>query len=161
MNTVVTFALGLALLFPPCAVRAQQSASDIEAIRQVENRWQSAWNTHDMKSLASLVAENVDFVTVTGTWLKGREAFEEHHTARHAMQFKQSVWGTTDVQVQFLKPDVALVHVSWGMSGDKEPDGTPRQPRHGIFTQVLIYDRGKWLIRASQNTNISVAPVPQ
>jgi uncharacterized protein (TIGR02246 family) len=77
------------------------------------------------------------------------------------MQFKESVWETTDVQVQFLKPDIALVHVRWGMSGDKDPDGTPRQPRRGIFTRVFIKEGGRWLIKASQNTNISGAPAPK
>jgi uncharacterized protein (TIGR02246 family) len=70
------------------------------------------------------------------------------------MQFKESVWGTTDVQVRFLKPDVAIVHVNWGIRGDKDPDGTPRQPRRGIFTRIVMKRDGRWLIRASQNTNI-------
>ncbi len=110
-----------------------------------------------MKALATLVAEDVDFITVSGTWLKGRKAFEEHHARLHAMQFKESVWATSDVQVKFLKPDVAIVHVSWGMRGDNDPDGTPRQPRRGIFTRVIAKEGGKWLIKASQNTNIREA----
>jgi uncharacterized protein (TIGR02246 family) len=74
------------------------------------------------------------------------------------MQFKESVWTTTAVQVKFLKPDIALVHVSWDLRGDKDPDGTPRQPRRGIFTQVVIKRGGRWLIQASQNTNIRETP---
>lgn len=130
---------------------------DFEAIKHIEQDWQEAWNRHDMKALAVSMAEDVDFITVAGTWLKGRTAFEQHHAARHAMQFKESVWETTDVQVRFLKPDVAIVHVSWGIQGDKDPDGTPRQPRRGIFTQVATKQGGRWLIQASQNTNIREA----
>lgn len=161
MKSLFTFALGLTFLSPLWPARAQDDAKDMSAIKLVESRWQRAWNNHDMKSLASLVAEDVDFVTVAGTWLKGRRAFEEHHAARHAMQFKGSVWETTDVRVQFLKPDVALVHVSWGISGDKDPDGTPRRPRRGIFTRVVIKEGGEWLIKASHNTNIGGAPAPK
>lgn len=161
MKSLFAFAFGLILLSPLGSVSAQDSAKDTEAVKRIESRWQEAWNTHDMNALASLVAENVDFITVAGTWLKGRKAFEEHHAARHAMQFKESVWETTDVQVKFLKPDVALVHVSWGIKGDKDPDGTPRQPRRGIFTWVITKEGGKWLIKASQNTNISGAPAPK
>ena len=161
MKSLFAFACGLILLSPLWSAGAPDNAKDIEAIKRIESRWQDAWNNHDMKSLASLVAENVDFITVAGTWLKGRKAFEEHHAARHAMQFKESVWETTDVQVQFLKPDIALVHVSWGIKGDKDPDGTPRQPRRGVFTRVVIKEGGKWLIKASQNTNISGAPAPK
>jgi uncharacterized protein (TIGR02246 family) len=158
MKSLIAFTFGLILLTPLWPATAQDSARDIDAIKQIESHWQEAWNTHDMKALASLVAENVDFITVAGTWLKGRKAFEEHHAARHAMQFKESVWETTDVQVKLLKPDLALVHVSWGIKGDKDPDGTPRQPRRGIFTRVVTKEGGKWLIKASQNTNISAPP---
>ncbi len=127
---------------------------DLQLIKNIETNWQNAWNRHDMKALAALVAEDVDFITVSGTWLKNRKDFEEHHAKRHEMQFKESIWMTTDVKVKFLKRDIAIVHVSWGMSGDKNLDGTPRPPRRGIFTRVMTKQNGKWLINASQNTNI-------
>ena len=60
--------------------------------------------------------------------------------------------------IRFLAPDVALIHQTWSMAGDKNPDGTPRPPRDGIFTQVFVKRDGKWLITASQNTNIIVIP---
>lgn len=44
---------------------------------------------------------------------------------------------TKTVNVQFLKPDVALVHVDWTLRGDRDPDGTPRPPRGGVFTRQL------------------------
>ena len=161
MKSLFAFTFWLVLLSPLLTAGAQGSAKDVEAIKKIESRWQDAWNNHDMKSLASLVAEDVDFIIVTGTWLKGRRAFEEYHAARHATQFKESVWETTDVQVKFLKPDIALIHVSWGIKGDKDLDGTPRQPRRGIFTRVVTKEGGKWLIKASHNTNISGAPAPK
>ena len=159
MKSIFAFAVGLALFSPAWLGNAQNNTNDLEAVKQIERDWQEAWNRHDMKALAALVAEDVDFVTVSGIWLKGRKAFEEHHARVHAMQFKESVWTTTDVQVRFLKPDIALVHVSWGLKGDKDPDGTPRQPRRGIFTRVVIKQGGKWLIQASQNTNIRETPL--
>ena len=161
MKSVFTFVITLALLLPVSVANAQNHVNDIRVIKEIEKNWQEAWNHHDMKALAALVAEDVDFITVSGTWLKGRKAFEEHHARLHAMQFKESVWATSEVQVKFLKPDVAIVHVSWGMRGDKDPDGTPRQPRRGIFTQVITKERGKWLIKASQNTNIREVAAPK
>ncbi len=154
MKSIFAFAVGLALFFPAWLANAQNNTTDLEAVKQIERGWQEAWNRHDMKALAVLVAEDVDFITVSGIWLKGRKSFEEHHARVHVMQFKESVWTTTDVQVKFLKPDIALVHVSWGLRGDKDPDGTPRQPRRGIFTRVVTKHGGKWLIQASQNTDI-------
>lgn len=73
--------------------------------------------------------------------------------------FKDSIWKTANTQIRFLKPDVAIVHVNWGITGDRNADGTPRKAsRDGIFTQVIVKQNGQWQIRASQNTNIE--PVP-
>jgi len=143
----------------PAAAQTKGNAKDQEALMSIAQKWQDAWNQHDMKALAALVAENVDFITVGGTWLKSQKNFEEHHAIRHQMQFKESIWITKNAKVKFVKPDVAVVHVNWGMRGDKDPDGTTRQPRDGIFTWMLEKKKGRWLIIASQNTNIS-QPVP-
>ena len=82
------------------------------------------------------------------------------HAARLS-QFIESSWATREVAVQFLTPDISLVHVSWTIKGDKDPDGTPRQPREGVFTWVVVKERGEWLIRAAQNTNRGNLPSPQ
>jgi uncharacterized protein (TIGR02246 family) len=157
MKSLSVFVVGLALLLPAWPANAQSNMKDLEAIKQIEKDWEAAWNRHDMKALTDLVAEDVDFVTVAGLWLKGRKEFEDQHTAIHAMRFKESVRTTTDVQVKFLKPDVAVVHVKGVIKGEKAPDGTPLQPRPGIFTRVVTKESGKWLIKASQNTAISAA----
>jgi len=47
--------------------------------------------------------------------------------------------------VQFLRPDLALVHLAWGM----EP------PREGLFTWLMVKEGDKWLIRAAHNTNVA------
>jgi hypothetical protein len=49
----------------------------------------------------------------------------------------ESVWSTKGVTVQSLKRDIAIVHVTWGMRGDKDPDGTPRPPREGDVTSLM------------------------
>ena len=158
MKSLFVFAVGLALLLTAWPANAQRNIKDLEAIKQIEKDWQAAWNRHDMKALAALVTEDIDFITVAGLWLKGRKEFEEHHASIHVMRFKESVRTTTDVQVKFLKPDVAIVHVSGGIKGEKGRDGTPLQPRQGIFTRVVTKEGGKWLIKASQNTAIAAAP---
>jgi ketosteroid isomerase-like protein len=69
------------------------------------------------------------------------------------MQFKESVWTSNDVKVAFLKPDIALAHVKWSLKGDKNPDGTPRPPRTGIFTQIIVKQDGRWVIADSGDVN--------
>ena len=55
--------------------------------------------------------------------------------------------------VRFLRSDVAVVHWSWRIVGDGNPDGTPRHPRYGMMTMVAEKRNGGWLVVASQNDN--------
>lgn len=129
-------------------------------IKGIALKWEAAWNRHDMKALADLVAEDVDLITVSGTWLKSRKEFEENHTRSHAIILKESVLTTKNTEVKFIKADVAVAHVEWSITGIKEPDGTPRQQQHGIFTWVLENRKGHWLIIKAQNTSVSYPPLP-
>lgn len=138
--------------------QANQSA-DTKAIRDIEARWQDGWNRHDISALADLFTDDADFVTVIGKWCKGKREFHDYHVLLHKMMFKDSVWKTTDTQVRFLNPELAIMHVNWTITGDRNADGTPRpNSRDGIFTQVIVKQGGQWRITASQNTNI--VPVP-
>jgi uncharacterized protein (TIGR02246 family) len=118
---------------------------DQELIGQVARRWEEAWNAHDMAAMATLVSEDADFVNVWGMHWQGRARIEKEHAERHRAQFKDSTWSTREVRVQFLKPDVALVHLAWTM----------QPPREGVFTWVMLKERGRWLIRAAHNTNVA------
>jgi uncharacterized protein (TIGR02246 family) len=137
---------------------AQTEAEERE-IRAIAVRWQQAWNTHDMKALAALFTADADFVNVGARHWKGRSEIQAQHAAR-LEQFIGSVWTTKEITVQFLKPDIAVAHITWGMRGDKDPDGTPRQPREGLFTWVVVRQGGNWLVRAAQNTNQGNLPSP-
>jgi uncharacterized protein (TIGR02246 family) len=128
-------------------------AEDAAAIRALEKCWSAAWNRHDMRALTNLLAEDGDFVTVGGTWLRGRREFKRHTALYHATSFKHSAFTATGTTIRFLGPDLALTHVRWRLAGDFDPDGTPRKPRRGIFTQVLCRCKGLWRVQASHNTN--------
>ena len=130
------------------------SHDDEIAIRRLGGAWEAAWNEHDMRALASLVTPGVDFITVMGSWLGTQNVFEQHHAKMHATQFKASVWRTRGMAIRPLAAEICVVHVNWSMSGDTNRDGTPRQPRDGIFTWVVRRDRSLWLIDASHNTNV-------
>ena len=118
---------------------------DEELIRQAARRWEEAWNAHDMAAMATLVSEEADFVNVWGLHWQGRARIEKEHADRHRGQFKDTTWTTRELRVQFLKPDVALVHLAWAM----------QPPREGLFTWVMLKERGQWQIRAAHNTNVA------
>jgi ketosteroid isomerase-like protein len=69
-----------------------------------------------------------------------------------AFAFKESTLTFADVHVRFVKPDVAIAHAKWTMTGARTPPGMP-EPREGIQTLVLTKGQNGWLIDGFQNTN--------
>jgi len=137
-----------------CQPPTKYDAKEMRALNEVAEKWQRYWNTHDMDSFATLFATDVDFVTKSGTWFKGKEATMRHHRQNHASIFKTSIWATDTVAIKYVKPDLAIIHIGWGLSSDTHHDGTPSQPRHGISTWVVIKQTNQWLLLAVQNVNI-------
>jgi uncharacterized protein (TIGR02246 family) len=133
-----------------------QSAADEQAIRDVVTRFEVAWNTHDMNVLGSITTEDVDFVNVAGLHWKGRVQVVKEHAERHKVRFKNSVMMSKAVGVQFLRPDMALVHIDWETHGDLDFDLKPWPPRKGIFSWLMLKSGGDWKIRADQNTDSTV-----
>jgi uncharacterized protein (TIGR02246 family) len=87
MRTLLTL---IVLALAVSALSATQ-ADDENAIREMQSRWDDAWNRHDVKALGALVAEDVRFVNVAGQVLTGRGEFEALQARTHVMQFKESV----------------------------------------------------------------------
>ncbi len=147
--------LALTFFLLATAVRAQAGQSrDERAIRRIEARWQTAWNHHDIAAMASLFAPEAGVVNLAGEWFKGREEFARSLESLHSGKVKESIWQTQDIDVKFLTPEIAIVHVRFSSHGDRNPDGTPMPPRRGIFTRVEVKRGGHWMIVASQATNI-------
>ncbi len=150
----------LLLLVSASSVLAQTSA-DEEAVRKLPQEFCSAWARHDGHALASLMAEDVDFVTVATTYLHGRTDFETFHVRLLSGRFKDSTITALKTTSRFLRPDMAVVHWSWKIEGDRNPDGTPRKPRYGMMTLVAEKRAGVWQVIVGQNTNAILGIPPE
>ena len=64
---------------------------------------------------------------------------------------KTSTLRFTEIDVRFLRNDVAVVLMNAEMVGDTRSPN----PRHGVLTFVLIRQNGGWLISTAQNTKIN------
>jgi uncharacterized protein (TIGR02246 family) len=140
------------LLVVPCALHAQTKA-DEAAVRQVPQAFAAAWAKHDGHQLATIMAEDVDFVNVGGDWLRGRADFETYHSRLLSGRFKESTLAPLDVAARFLRPNLAALHWSWRIQGDRNEDLSPRKPRFGMFTMIVEKRGGEWLVVEAQNTN--------
>jgi uncharacterized protein (TIGR02246 family) len=143
----------VALLIAPGSVRAQERA-DETAVRKVPQAFAGAWAKHDGHQLARIMSEDVDFVNVGGDWLRGKADFELYHTRLLSGRFKDSTLTPMDTAVRFLRPDLAVLHWSWKIQGDRNEDGTAR-------TMVVEKQGGEWLIVEAQNTNWMPGPNPE
>jgi uncharacterized protein (TIGR02246 family) len=150
MKSLVAAILALSFAVP-LWVRAQ--ANPDAAIRNIPHAFCNAWNRHDGHALAQVMADDVDFVTVGAMWLHGRSDFEKFHVRLLSGRFNQSTLKSLRTAVRLLRPEVAVLHWSWKIVGDRNPDGTARQPRYGMMTMVVEKRNGSWLVAASQNDN--------
>jgi len=147
------FSWGILLFLFTTGANAQSKA-DEEAVRKLPQAFCEAWAKHDGHELAKIMAEDVDFVTVATTYLHGRADFEKFHTRLLSGRFKEANLTTLQTTARFLRPDIAVVHWSWKIEGDRNMDGSARQqPRYGMMTMVAEKRDGSWLVVVAQNTN--------
>jgi len=152
---------GLLLLLLAIRVNAQTKA-DEEAVRNLPQAFSEAWAKHDGHELGKIMADDVDFVTVATTFLHGRADFEKFHSRLLSGRFKESTNTVLETTARFLHSDLAVVHWSWKIEGDRNMDGTKRQqPRYGMMTMVAEKRNGVWLVVVAQNTNAVLGVPPE
>jgi uncharacterized protein (TIGR02246 family) len=111
--------------------------------------------------LATIMADDVDFVNVGANWIHGRADFEKYHSRLLSGRFKEATLTLLQTEVRFLQPDMAVVHWSWKIVGDKDFDGTPRQPRFGLMTMIAQKRSSVWQVVVAQNTNAMPGTPPE
>jgi uncharacterized protein (TIGR02246 family) len=133
---------------------AKTSADERLAPEQMRDAFVEAWNRHDIPSLAALFADDAQFVNVLGMWWKGRNEIQRRLGGNHETIFKRSHLSPTVHDVYYLRPDVAIVHSTWMLTGQVDRDGEAVPDREGIITLVVARGAERWQINAFQNTDI-------
>lgn len=143
---------------------------DEQAVREVVDEFPDAWNRHDMNAFGALFTSDADFVNVTGTLWHGRAAIQLNHAFTHGTIpadspgvvlpkaaygiFKTSVLSFKQIDVRFLRNDVAVAQVQTELLGDART----KNPRHTFLTLILTQKGGHWLIAVAQNTEVNRPP---
>ena len=146
------------------------ASSDEEAVRKVVNGFQEAWNRHEMNAYGALFTPDADFVNVVGTHWKGRESIQLNTAFTHGAIpadsagvthpkgaygiFKTSNLTFKQIDVRFLRKDVAVAHVQSELQGDARTKDT----RRTLLVMILTKENGRWLIAVAQNTEINRPP---
>jgi|SRR5215213_7748544 len=139
---------------PKTLVGVATPADSGAAIAAIVTAWADAWNAHDVNAMAELVAPDIDFVTVSGRWLRGTEEFCEWHRRIHRQHLSESRWSNLQYRSRSLTTDLSVVHIEWTIEGERCPAGKLRPHRSGIFIWLIQRRERGWFIAAAQNTNL-------
>jgi uncharacterized protein (TIGR02246 family) len=147
-----TFAFLTAVLFV-CSpgVQAQESrAADEAAVRENVKFMEDGWNTKSGALFAKPFAEDADYVVINGMQLKGHEAIATGHQRIFDTIYKDTTLSLTVKQIRFLRPDVAVVHVTGQRVGP-----TKDVVNDAMITLIMTKEKSGWVIAAFQNTQIT------
>ena len=132
------------------------SQSDEDAIRELEHRFNAAWNAHDPDGLAEPLVDDAQFITVNGVWTTSRDGFRDLMQRLHGANgpYRSSTRRTPEMQVRFLAPDVAILHSRFWIDGEVLHDALSRPSRESVGLRVVRKLDGRWRIVATQNTDV-------
>lgn len=150
MKTLVFVTLFM-LGFSGQAVDSQASRSaDEVALRENVKLMETGWNTKSGAVFAKPFAEDADYVVINGMYIKGRAAIESGHQRIFDTIYKDTTLTLTVKQIRFVRPDVAVVHVSGQRVGP-----TKDVVNDAMITIVMTKEKEGWVIAAFQNTGVA------
>ncbi len=131
---------------------AGERAQDREQITAIIERWEEAWNSHDMRAFGSLFHEDGTWILWTGAVWTGRAAIEEGHAVVHKTVFRNSIQRERLEELTFVGPDAAVVRFYSMLTGDERfPDKVVRSRKFLVLTRR----EGTWRVGWGQNTRLA------
>jgi uncharacterized protein (TIGR02246 family) len=132
------------------------SRADEDAIRELENQFNAAWDRHDPEGLAESLTDDAQFITVNGAWTTTRTGFRDLMARLHGATgpFRTSTRRTPEMNVTFLAPDIAILHSRFWIDGEVLHDELSQASRESVGTRVVRKIDGRWRVVATQNTDV-------
>lgn len=129
-------------------------AADEAAIRASVLAMTDAFNNRDDAALLALATPDADWVTVAGRWTKGTQAYLTTRRSRFAGPLKNAALRPLETHIRFVRPDVAVVHVTHEISSMLDQAGKPLPPHPELSTRIYVKQKGRWLVSAFHNTGL-------
>ncbi len=136
-------------MFPP-------NPKAVEAITRMVESMQKAWDAGDPAAYSAAMADDVDFITVTGAVIKGKKDLDQRHAELFRKYFNGSHQTATVRQTRFVRPRVVICDVDMEITKYKAlPPGlsTGRgQPLRMRTRYILTQEGAGWVIASGQST---------
>ncbi len=126
--------------------------ADEAAIHENVKQMEAGWNAKQGALFAQPFAEDADYVVINGMYFNGRTAIEKAHQQIFNTFHKNTTLSLAIRQIRFLRPDVALVHVSGHLDAPEK-----QLVSDASMTLVMTRDKQGWKIAAFQNTQVANA----
>ncbi len=130
--------------------KTKGSAKDREAIRKLHADFAAAWGRDDARGMAACWAADGDLINPFGRVAKGRRAIERLLAEEHSGFAKGTHMANKVDAIRFLEPGVAVVDVSWLVTGAHAADGAELEPLKGTYAAVMCKSKGRWEVSASR-----------
>lgn len=139
---VVTMAAIAACAPAPAPMAMTGTPADEQAIRDLFERVETAWNTKDAAAMTAMVTEDYNSVSPDGEHTMGRAAYGESTAAEFAGERPEGMMLSVDTAyVHWHTADVATVGGPWSVSG--LPEGAPST---GSWMCVVKRTGDQWLM---------------
>ncbi len=152
---LVAYVVACATFSLPSLAQTLGTSEDEAAIRAVLVFATETFNKHDAAAYSRLFTDDGQLTNVAGQFADGRPAIEKFLAAGFAGRLKQATQSTQNVMIRFIRPDVAIVHVTNQISGFIEADGTTEPPHNEFSIRVFEKDNGLWRMAAFHNTTVA------
>lgn len=145
----LVFVMFLALFVQPAMYAQNSRTADEAAILENVKQMEDGWNTKSGPLFAKPFAEDADYVIINGMYIKGRPVIEKAHQEIFDTIYKETTVKLAMKQVRFLRPDVAVVHVTAERTGPAKD-----LQQKAFITLVMTKENQGWTIAAFQNTGV-------
>jgi uncharacterized protein (TIGR02246 family) len=125
---------------------------DEEAIKAIISATTDAFSKHDAKAWVQYCTSDAQLVTVRGESMTGAAQIEKGLATIFQTRGRRVTLKTLEVNVRFVRPDVALAHVKNELSGLIGPEGQTLPPHQELSVRVFVKNEGAWRITAFHNT---------
>jgi uncharacterized protein (TIGR02246 family) len=130
----------------------EMSRADEESIRRIIADMTDASNKADAKAVTRMYAANADFVTARGERFTGAAEIEERLAGIFATRGADVTVKMLSVTIRFIRPDVAVAHVTNELRGLVSPDGHLLPAQQELSIRVFTKDGTTWRAAAFHNT---------
>jgi len=113
-------------------------------VKSLVERFKDAFNSHDPRTLGSLLVEDGEWTDVIGNTMIGRKEIEREHAYPFTTVLKEAILDVKSYRNKWINDKIVSIDINWESSGHKTPDGESIPTvRYGLLNLIATKVREK------------------